>query len=442
METRADSSGRSPQPARTEGPSPLSARASRPFQIFVKPAGAVCNLACHYCYYLEKNDLYPHGGPQRMTDAVLEAYIVQHLDAFPGSPVNFSWHGGEPTTLGLDYFRRIVELQREHRRPGVRITNGMQTNGFLLDEAWCEFLAAEGFNVGLSIDGPEDLHDRYRVTRGQQPTHRQAMRAFRLLQRRKVPCDVLCVVHDGNVRHALEVYRFFREIGAQFLTLLPMVERDDSGPGGVSPLTVSPERFGEFLCAIFDEWVRRDLGRISVQIFEEAARPARGLEHSLCIFRETCGDIPVIEHNGDFYSCDHYVRPSHKVGNIGEMPLGDLLESPAQIGFGRAKLDTLPRYCRICEVRAMCNGGCPKDRFTTTPDGEAGLNYLCAAFRRFFTHALPYTIRMAALEREGLPPEHLMQQVTSADRVGSIEAGRNEACPCGSGKKFKKCCGR
>ncbi len=416
------------------------ARASREFQIFAKPAGAVCNLDCSYCYYLDKRQLYPGVDSFRMRDDLLEAYIVQHIEACPSSTITFSWHGGEPTLLGLDYFRRIVALQRRHRPPGRRILNGIQTNGVLLNEEWCRFLAAEGFGVGLSLDGPSAMHDRYRVTKGQEPTHRQVMRGFELLKRHGIACDILCVVHDQNVRHPLQVYRFFREIGSQYMTFLPAVAPATDGGDGASPHTVPAEAFGAFLCTIFDEWMQRDDGRIGVQIFDEASRPARGLEHSLCIFRETCGEIPVLEHNGDFFSCDHFVDAEHRLGNILETPLVELVESPAQIAFGQAKRDRLPRYCRACDVLAMCNGGCPKDRFITTPDGEKGLNYLCAGFQRFFRYSRPYFMRQALQAQASRPAPALMQPVQAADRNPFPDTGRNDPCPCGSGRKYKKCC--
>ena len=416
------------------------AKASREFQIFTKPVGAICNLDCHYCYYLQKEFLYPEAASFRMPDDLLEAYIVQQIDIAPEPVINFFWHGGEPTILGLDYFRQIVALQRKHQPPGRRISNGIQTNGVLLDEDWCRFFAAEGFGVGLSLDGPPELHDPYRVTKGQKPTHKQVMRGYRLLRQHKIPVDILCVVHAQNVHHPLQVYRFFKEIKAQYLSFIPLVEMQPTAAGGVSPRSVPAEALGEFLCAIFDEWVRHDIGRIIVQIFEEAGRPARGQDHSLCIFRRTCGDVPVLEHNGDFYSCDHFVAPAHHLGNIRETPLLALLESPEQHAFGQAKWDTLPRYCRECEVRVMCNGGCPKDRIIRTPDGEPGLNYLCAGYKRFFTHCRPYVTQLAALWRAGQPLERLMHMVREADIKARPKAARNDPCPCGSGKKYKRCC--
>ncbi|MFQ5682453.1 MAG: anaerobic sulfatase maturase [Candidatus Binatia bacterium] len=416
------------------------ATASREFQIFTKPIGAICNLDCHYCYYLKKEQLYPKGESFRMTDCMLEEYIVQHIEASPSPVINFSWHGGEPTILGLDYFRKIVSFQRKHRPSDRRITNGIQTNGTLLDEAWCRFFAEEGFFVGLSLDGPRELHDAHRVNKGQRPTHKQVMHGFKLLKESGVQIDTLCVVHAQNVYYPTSVYRFFKEIGVQHLQFLPFVERNRNGDGEVTQHTVPAEAFGSFLCTVFDEWVRHDVGHITVQIFDEAARPALAVEHSLCIFRETCGDIPVVEHNGDFYSCDHFVDPEHHLGNIHKMPLAEMLESPAQRAFGQTKWDALPRYCRECEVRSMCNGGCPKNRFIRTPGGEEGLNYLCAGYKRFFTHSRPILQKLASLWRAGEPMDKLMQMVQAGDFKSRPSTGRNDLCPCGSGRKYKKCC--
>ena len=301
-------------------------------------------------------------------------------------------------------------------------------------------MSAERFSVGVSLDGPAELHDRYRVTRGQRPSHKLAMRGFTLLRRARIPCDILCVVSNHNVQYPTQVYRFFKQIGAHLLGFLPVVERMEDAPGGVSPHSVPPEAFGAFLCTIFDEWVRTDIGRIAVQNFEEAARPARGLDHSLCVFRETCGDIPVVEHNGDFFCCDHFVDERHRLGNISETPLVELLDGAAQRAFGQAKLDAMPGYCRTCDVRSMCNGGCPKDRFGRTPDGEDGLNYLCAGYKQFFTHSLPALRKIASPWSANRSPEQLMQLVRSADETMVSGAGRNDECPCGSGRKYKKCC--
>jgi len=417
-------------------------KASREFQVFAKPIGSICNLDCQYCYYLKKEYLYPKGEVFRMPDDILEEYIVQHISASRDPVIRFSWHGGEPTVLGLDYFRRIVALQRKHQHSNQRIANGIQTNGTLLDEDWCRFLKAEDFAVGLSLDGPREIHDRYRVTKDQKPTHEQAMRGYKLLRQHGIYCDILCVVNAHNVQYPIQVYRFFKQIEAQYISFLPLVEpQPDQAFGkkeaGVSQRTVPAEAWGGFLCIIFDEWIDQDIGQVRVQIFEEAASTAFGQEHSLCIFRKTCGDIPVIEHNGDFFSCDHFVDAEHRLGNIQEVPFVELLESPAQRAFGQAKLDTLPRYCQACEVRAMCNGGCPKNRFLHTPDGEAGLNYLCAGYKHFFNYCQPFVTQLAALwHRNNSENQTPVMQGTDTQ----TKIGRNDPCPCGSGLKYKKCC--
>ena len=408
-------------------------KASREFQVFAKPTGAICNLDCHYCYYVEKQELFSEVKSFRMSTDLLEKYIVQHIEASPRIDVTFSWHGGEPTILGLDYFRTIVRLQQRHCLPGRRIVNGIQTNGTLLDDGWCEFLSAEGFGVGLSLDGPREMHDAYRVTKGKKPTHKQAERAFTLLQQHGIECDILCVVHNRNVGHAAQVYQYFKKLGARFLTFLPVVRRDKESPTGVTPQSVSAEGFGRFLCNVFHEWVRQDVGKVMVQIFEEATRPSLGMDHSLCIFRETCGDIPVVEFNGDFYCCDHFVDSPHRLGNISETHLAELLESNGLRSFGLAKKRQLPLYCQKCEVLSMCNGGCPKDRFIQTPDGKEGLNYLCAGLRSFFTHIQPYLPRLVS-------PARGKAGVLSRQASTSLKVGRNDPCPCGSGRKFKKCC--
>jgi uncharacterized protein len=410
------------------------AKTKRHFQVFAKPVGSICNLNCDYCYYLNKKNLYPDKYSVPMSEDMLEEYIVQHIQAFPGSVINFSWHGGEPTLLGLDYFRKIVALQRKHCPQGRHITNGIQTNGTLLDEDWCRFLAAEGINVGLSIDGPQELHDRHRVTRGRKPTHQQVMQAYHLLQKHRIFFDILCVIHAHNVQYPIEVYRFFKQNKAPYIGFLPLVEPRPDSETGVSSRSVPAEAFGTFLCAIFDEWMQFDIGKVKVQLFEETIRTIFGQEQALCIFRKTCGDIPVIEHNGDFYACDHFVDAEHCQGNIQTTPLLELLESPAQREFGQAKADTLPHYCQACEVRTMCNGECPKNRLLHTPDGEAGLNYLCAGYKRFFNHCRPFVAKLADLWRQ----QRLQSQTQSVRAATKI--GRNDPCPCGSGRKYKKCC--
>ena len=415
--------------------------ASREFQVFVKPVGPRCNLACDYCYYLSKNKLLAKGQAIRMPDTLLEEYIVQHISASPEPVIRFSWHGGEPTVLGCDAFRKIVGFQKKHLPSHKSIVNGMQTNGTLLDDEWCRFLAEENFSLGLSLDGPQELHDTFRKTRDLKPTYAQTMHGYELARNHGINCDILCVVNAVNVQYPEKTYRFFKQIQASYVSFLPLVEHQPNAERSVSSRSVPSLAWGEFLCTIFDEWKRRDIGRIKIQIFEEAARSAFEQEHSLCIFRPVCGDIPVIEHNGDFYSCDHYVDPEHLVGNTLKTPLLELLESPAQRTFGQAKLKDLPLFCQRCEVRVQCHGECPKNRFIQTPEGEPGLNYLCAGYKRFFNHCQSWVDAVAKQWKQKSGNLHESKVQGDADRIPS-KTGRNDPCPCGSGLKYKKCCGR
>lgn len=369
------------------------------FQVFVKPVGASCNLACNYCYYLDKTRLLAESGIHRMTDELLEMYIIQHIQASSAQPIFFSWHGGEPTLAGLDYFRRIVEIQKKHLPHNRSVANGIQTNGTLLNEEWCRFLKKENFMVGISMDGPERFHAVNRFRKDGKSCFDEVLRGFKLLKSYEISCEILCVVHAQNVQVPLEVYRFFKSLNAEFLTFIPLVERLSHENNQVSHRTVPAKAFGEFLCAIFDEWKTEDIGTIKIQIFEEALRTAFGLDHSHCIFKQTCGRVPVVEHNGDFYPCDHFVDSSHRGGNVRTNSLADLLESQEQKLFGQAKLSTLPAFCQQCEVLNMCNGACPNDRFIETPDGNPGLNYLCEGYKFFFNHCKPFVEQVASVWR-------------------------------------------
>ena len=371
-------------------------KASRSFQVFVKPAGSFCNLACRYCYYLDREALDRGPGAPRMSEGLLEEYIVRHIEACPDEVVRFSWHGGEPTVLGVPFFREAVALQKRHLPPGRMIANGLQTNGTLLDEEWARFLAEERFSVGLSLDGPAGVNDAFRLTPAGEPTFERVLRGYEVLRRHGVRPEILCVVSARNVGDPLGVYRFFTSLDAPFLTFLPLVEPDPSAASGAGARSVPAGAWGDFLCAVFDEWVGGDIGRLKVQIVEEAARTAFGQEHSLCLFRPVCGDVPVVESNGDVYSCDHFVDSGHRLGNIRDAPLAVLLDGRAQRDFGRRKLETLPRHCLDCEVLDMCAGECPKNRFILAPDGEPGLNYLCRGYRRFFNHCRPFVEAVAA----------------------------------------------
>jgi len=359
------------------------------FQVLVKIAGGRCNLRCPYCYYL------PRGNADRMPSDILEIYIRRHIEASRDQVIGFSWHGGEPTLYGLDGFREIVSLQKKYCPPGRRVLNGIQTNGTLIDDAWTRFLAEEQFIVGLSLDGPQSYHDCNRRTSAGEPTHSRVLESYARLKEHGVTTECLCVVHAGNARQPLELYEFFRELGVSFLTFLPLVERLPDGSAGER--SVSGEDWGEFLCAIFDAWQERDIGEIKIQLFEEAARVAFGLGHSLCVLRETCGGVPVLDCNGDLYSCDHFMQPEHRLGNIKETSLARMLADPRQRNFGMDKRRTLPGQCLSCPVLDMCGGGCPKDRILTCADGEPGLNFLCVGFKRFFLHCRPFVEMLATL---------------------------------------------
>jgi uncharacterized protein len=378
------------------------------FHVLAKPTGAICNLDCKYCFFLSKDSLYP-GSKFRMSDDTLETYIKQVIESQRSPLVTIAWQGGEPTLMGLEFFRRASSLAQKYLPPGVGLEHTIQTNGILLNEEWCEFLRDNNFLVGLSLDGPREMHDTYRVDKSGAPTFTKVMRAARLMQQHKVEFNVLCTVHKANADHPLDVYRFFRdELKTQFVQFIPIVERttpellpltnEGWGDGNhqralytqtgelVTGRSVRSEQWGEFLIAVFDEWIANDVGSVFMQTFETALATWMGLPASLCIFAETCGNALALEHNGDLYSCDHYVEPKFRLGNIKEQHLVQLVASDAQRKFGNDKRDTLPRYCRECEVRFACNGECPRNRFIRTPDGEAGLNYLCSGYKAFFKH--------------------------------------------------------
>ncbi len=391
-------------PAPNKHPRPPAARPPA-FHVMAKPCGAVCNLACEYCFYLAKEEIYP-GSSFRMPDELLELFTRQHLSAQWSSEVTFSWQGGEPTLMGLNFFRRAMELQRRHRRPGMHVLNALQTNGTTLNDDWCEFFRENRFLVGVSLDGPREVHDAYRVDKGGGPTFGRVMAGTALLQKHGVPFNVLAAVHAASAGRGLQVYRFLRdEVRAPVIQFIPIVERDGAG---LAPRSITGQQYGEFLIAVFDEWVRRDVGRVFVQIFDVALGVWFGQPSTLCVFAETCGDALALEHNGDLFSCDHFVDPGHRLGTIAQTPLADLAASPRQRAFGLDKRRTLPRFCRECSVRFMCNGGCPKDRFLTTSDGEPGLNYLCDGYRAFFTHVHRPMTLMADLLRNRVSPARIM----------------------------------
>ena len=368
---------------------------SREFQVFAKPVGSTCNLNCLYCYYLGKKSLYPDTDHFLMTDDILEKYLMQHIQASTEDIISFSWHGGEPLLAGIDFYRKALRLQSAHKPSGKTILNGIQTNGTLINEEWCRFIGKEGFIIGISIDGPAEFHNTFRRTKDGDKTWQQVYMGYQLLKQHGVIPEILCVVNSENVKYPLVIYDFFKQMGAKHMTFLPLVEPDGGSQTGASSNSVPSEEFGFFLSEVFDRWVENDIGEIKIQIFEEAARTAFNQEHTLCIFKVNCGGVPVIEHNGDFYSCDHYVNKDYMLGNLMDHSLMYFLDSQKQKEFGMVKSVTLPKYCVECEVRSMCNGECPKNRFILTPDGEAGLNYLCKGYKYFFNHCRPFVEAIA-----------------------------------------------
>ena len=436
------------------------------FHVMSKPIGPICNLDCRYCFYLEKEEMYVQEGRRprpswQMSDEVLETYIRQYIQQQDAQEINFAWQGGEPTLLGADFFRKAVAIQTKYAE-GRTIHNALQTNATLLDDAWGGFLSENHFLVGVSIDGPTDLHDAYRVDKHGEPTFDRVMQGLEALKRHGVDFNTMTVVSRANSQHPQRVYRFLKEIGSTFLQFIPLVERASPGPlaseHGLIQLSLAPpprlgetdsavtdwsvraEDWGPFLTTIFDEWVRRDVGCIYVQHFDVALGIWLGAGSSLCVFSETCGKAVAIEHNGDLYSCDHFVYPQYRLGNVLEKSLGEMVASEAQTKFGRDKADTLPRYCRECEVRFACQGECPKHRFIRAPDGEWGLNYLCAGYYRFFKHIDPYMRAMAGLLHSGRAPAEIMEEIARLDQNIRRTTGRNDPCPCGSGQEYKRCC--
>ncbi len=402
------------------------------FHVMAKPIGPICNLRCEYCFYLEKEALYPDEENYRMSDEVLEAYIKQNIASQDKELPEylFAWQGGEPTLMGLDFFRRAVELEKKYCPAGKRISNTMQTNGTLLDDEWCRFLAKNNFLVGLSLDGPREIHDAHRIDRGGKPTFDKVMQGLELLKKHRVELNILACVNRTSSKRPLDVYHFFKEQGVQFIQFIPIVERMPDSEAGelglelatppaldreeaarkVTPWTVLSEDYGDFLNAIFDEWVRNDVGTVFIMNFEWSFAAYMGLPAVSCFFMKRCGRAVILEHNGDVYSCDHFMYPDYLLGNILTDDLGSMIDSPKQIDFGAAKEEKLPRYCLDCKVLAACRGACPKHRFMQAPDGDAGWNYLCEGYKKHFSHIAPYLHAMAKLWMEDKPVFDIMKQ--------------------------------
>jgi uncharacterized protein len=448
-------------PVEPAAPVATPSAASPPaFHLLAKPSGSTCNIDCTYCFFLSKDALYP-GDRQRMSEETLEAYIRQLLEAHRTPQVTVAWQGGEPTLMGLPFFARAVELVEKYRRPGQEVQQTFQTNGLLLDDDWCAFFKRHGFLVGLSVDGPRELHDAYRRDRRGQGTFDKVMEGWRHLRKHDVPFNVLCTVNAANQGRGRDVYRFFRDdLGATWVQFIPIVERAtvetlaianqgwSDRPGRaprplytqtgnlVTERSVGGAAYGQFLVDVFEEWVRHDVGRVFVQLFDVTLEAHFG-RHLLCIHAPTCGYGPALEHNGDLYTCDHFVEPGQELGNIHETPLVQLVASPKLRRFGDDKRDRLTRQCQGCEVRFLCNGGCPKDRFATSRDGEPGHNYMCAGLEQFFLHTRPAMQVMTQLLREGRAPSEVMKWAAAQDARRDPYA----PCPCGGGRKFKFCHG-
>jgi len=430
------------------------------FHLLAKPSGSTCNIDCTYCFFLSKEALYPNE-KQRMSEATLEVYIRQLLESHRTPQVTVAWQGGEPTLMKLPFFERAFELVERYRRPGQVIKHTFQTNGTLLDDQWCEFFKANNVLVGLSVDGPQDIHDAYRKDRGQQGTFAKVMNGWRALRRHGVEFNILCTVNAANQDHGREVYRFFRDdLGASWVQFIPIVERATAEtlpianqgwgdrPGSqrllytqegdlVTDRSVGSEEYGRFLIDVFEEWVRHDIGRVYVQLFDVTLEAHVG-RHLLCIHAPTCGYGPELEYNGDMYACDHFVEPKYLLGNIHKTHMLTLVASPGQRKFGEDKRSTLTTQCRQCEFLPVCNGGCPKDRFAVSRDGEAGHNYLCQGLELFFRHTAPTWAAMTQLLEAHRAPNEVMARVADDD----TKRGPYHACPCGSGRKFRFCHGR
>ena len=441
---------------------PLLLKSAAPpaFHMLSKPTGAACNLDCKYCFFLSKDMLYPNDR-MRMSNEILEGYIKQLLESHRTPTVTVAWQGGEPTLMGLEFYKRSIEYAEKYRRPDQQVEYTFQTNGVLIDDEWAAFFKEHKFLIGLSVDGPQKIHDTYRVTKGGNGTFAQVMRGFEHLRRHGVDYNILCTVNAANEDHGREVYRFFRdELHAEWMQFIPIIERATTEtlpianlgwsdrPGGqrllytqtgglVTERSVKPDQYGRFLIDIFEEWVRRDVGKVYVQLFDVTLEAYFG-SYKLCVHAPTCGYGPAIEHNGDVYSCDHYVEPDYRLGNISETHMIDMVASPQQRQFGNDKHAKLTRQCLECDVRFLCNGGCPKDRFVYSADGEPGHNYLCTGLKSFFHHVNPAMQTMAQLVKANHAPAEIMQQYAAKEFKG----GRNDPCHCGSGKKFKRCHGQ
>ena len=412
-----------------------NAKAARPFVVMVKPVGSACNMRCSYCYYLNAPG---SGAGGVMSHDTLERLVKDYIEAAAGPVVSFTWHGGEPTLAGLDFYREAVALQKKYLPEGWECWNSLQTNGLLLDDAWCDFIAEARFDVGLSLDGARDIHDAFRADAQGKPTYDRAREAVARLQARGIQPDLLCTVTSEAARHSAAVYKALRELNTGWMQFIPIVVREGEG---VTADSVTPELYGAFLKEVFSQWAFHDMGRTEVQLFSETALALAGQEPNLCWLRRTCGHVPVVEKDGGVFACDHFVRPDYRVGSL-EDGLAALVDGERLTAFGEAKRDSLTAHCRACPWLSLCGGACPKDRFARSPEGEAGQYYLCEGLESYFAYAVPVLKEAMRLSAQGKKPPEIMAALTQAERARHRGVSRNDPCPCGSGKKYKNCCQR
>lgn len=410
----------------------------KPFVVMVKPAGSACNLACSYCYYLKKNTGSISPCPTVMEDDILEEFIKQYIEASPGPIVSFTWHGGEPALCGLDFYKKAVEYQKKYLPEGFSCWNSLQTNGVLLNDEWCKFLAENNFDVGLSIDGAKWIHDTYRKDLGGFGTYDRVFETALRLKKYGIMPDLLCTVTSDSAKEPLAVYRALKNIGSGWVQFIPIVRFDENGD--VTSDSVGAKEYGEFLCKIFDEWVINDLGKTDVQFFAESARALSGADVSLCTMAETCGRVLIIERDGGVYSCDHFVDSEHYLGNIKTSSLEELIDSKFQEDFGKNKKENLPKKCLSCRARVICSGGCPKDRFVKTDEENKDIYYLCEGIERFFNYAEKPLLKIMEFKKNKVSPENMRAFFLKIAKEAWKGVTRNDPCPCGSGKKAKNCC--
>jgi uncharacterized protein len=396
-------------------------KGARTFTVMLKPVGSVCNLNCTYCYYLEKKDLYPETSNFKLDENLLEEFTRKYIQEQDVDVITFVWQGGEPGILGIDYYKKALALQKKYAGD-KKISNVFQTNGTFIDENWCQFFKDNNFLVGISVDGPEKLHDYYRKTKQGQPSFHRVMKSVELLHRYRVEFNTLTVVNNLTSQFPLEVYNFLKAIGSTYMQFIPIVERNaieheklklvDQAYNKEARLTnwsVNPKKFGSFLCSIFDEWVKKDVGRHYVQLFDVSLANWYGEPPGLCVFEKTCGMTAVMEHNGDLFSCDHFVYDKYRLGNIKNHSLAEILHSKQQSDFSNYKFESLPQYCQDCNYLFACHGACPKHRFLKTPEGETGLNYLCESYKMFFEHITPAMEFMVNEIKNNRAPANIMK---------------------------------